>query len=654
MCYNFCMKKINFNLGPSQLADGAVFIILGLVPVFFNYFYPTSIDLSKIVLFKIFTLLLLFAVVWRLAGFKINLLKKSLKGVLPVGFLFVFLVLSLFFSVDITTSWFGSFDRQEGLISWLFYGLWAVLLVIHLNHDDNLALINRFLIVSSISGFIVSVYALLQIVGLDFISWSEPASATGRAVSFIGQPNYLACWLVIVLPFSAYLFFIKKGNPVRFVWLGVFILELLALFATGSRSTFFIFLLISVIWLLGFLVLEKRLSVKKIWAITIFSLLIFAAFLTFLANTQKTRFTELMDFKKGSLAVRLDLWQTGLKSFSQKPWFGYGLENQKEIYVSYYKTDFALFAKPNTYSDRAHNLILDILLTTGIFGLLFFGYFLYSVFNNLFKALDNKKYKSLAIFLIWSLSAYLFSLLFNFSVTVTNIYFWFMVALSFVITDKKFFIIKNEKAIFDLAKIILVSGVALLFLYGSYLEIRKLETDYYYNRALSEINNSQYFTALVFVDYLNWNYPNPVFLARYNQGISLRFLETLPNIKEKPAIFAIKNYLTTSEKTLSSHNFENNFVRAFILGATGKRYESEELFAKLSLISPELPKIYLAWGDILMFNRDYKNAIIKFDQVSSLLPGLDNLELNNDQRKHLNFYRQQIQIRILAAKELLK
>src|SRR5574344_960667 len=112
MCYNFCMKKINFNLGPSQLADGAVFIILGLVPVFFNYFYPTSIDLSKIVLFKIFTLLLLFAVVWRLAGFKINLLKKSLKGVLPVGFLFVFLVLSLFFSVDITTSWFGSFDRQ--------------------------------------------------------------------------------------------------------------------------------------------------------------------------------------------------------------------------------------------------------------------------------------------------------------------------------------------------------------------------------------------------------------------------------------------------------------------------------------------------------------------------------------------------------------
>lgn len=654
MCYNFCMKKINLNLGPSQLASGAIFVILGLVPLFFNYFYPTSIDLSKLVLFKIFTLLLLFAVVWELVKSGATILKTSLKDFFPLLLLFGFLVISLFFSVDITTSWFGSFDRGEGLVSWLFYGLWTILLVLHLNRDNNLTLINRFLVAISVSGFFVSIYAILQILGLDFISWSEPAALTGRAVSFLGQPNYLACWLVIVIPFSAYLFFIKKNKAERFVWLGTFIFELLALFATGSRATFFIFLLTSVIWLFWSLFRKNKLSTKKIWLIIVLGVLIFSSFLTFLAITQKARLSELIDLKKGSMAVRFDLWQTGLQSFYKKPLLGYGLENQKEIYVTYYKTDFALFARPNTYSDRAHNLILDILLTTGIIGLLIFGYFLYKVFYNLFKALNNSKYETLSVFLIWSLSVYLVSLLFNFSITVTNIYFWFIVALSFTVTDNKIFVVKTEKAVFDLAKIILVSGVALIFLYGSYLEIKKLETDYYYNRALTEINNSEYFTALVFDDYIRWNYPNPVFLTRYNQGISLRFLETLPKIKERPAVFAIKSYLTTAEKTLYPANFENDFVRAFILGMTGKRYESEEAFTRLSLVSPELPKIYLAWGDVLMFNHDYKNAIIKFEKVFSLLPGFDNSSINNDQRGHLNFYREQIQLRIMTAKSLLE
>jgi hypothetical protein len=249
------MKKFILNVGSTWLGDLAILIVLGVTPLFFNYFYPTSIDLSKIVIFKVFALLLLFSVAWRLVKYKISFFDGVWKSLMPFSLLFIFLILSLFFSVDVATSWFGSYTRQEGLISWLFYGLWTLLLIIHLTSDEKISKLIKiefFLKVISISGLLVSLYAISQLVGLDFISWSEPASVTGRAVSSFGQPNYLACWLVIVLPLVAYLISVSKNKITRASWSGVFIIELLALFATGSRAVLFIFILVSVIWLLWF------------------------------------------------------------------------------------------------------------------------------------------------------------------------------------------------------------------------------------------------------------------------------------------------------------------------------------------------------------------------------------------------------------------
>lgn len=645
------MKKFILGSGSSWLADISIFGILGLTPLFFNYFYPTSIDLSKIVIFKILVLLLLFAVVWRLLKLKINIDKNNLKKLFQFGALFIFLIFSLIFSVDPTNSWFGSYTRQEGLISWLFYGLWALLLVIHLSvesEEKRLLKINNFLKVTSISGVLVSIYAIFQIIGWDFITWSEPASVTGRAVSSFGQPNYLACYLVLVLPFSAYLFSISKTIFSRFAWASIFIFEIIALISTGSRAVLFIFLAISTAWFIWFLARKNILSRQKILLIFISGLLIFSIFLSLI---NKERLEELTSFKRGSAFVRLELWSTGLQAFSKKPFFGYGLENQGEAYLPYYKVDDALYSRPNTYNDRAHNLILDTLLTSGLIGLIFFIYFLYWVYLNLLKSLRDRKWKTLSSFLIWSLSVYLASLLFNFSVTVTNIYFWLIVALAFLVTDNKIILVSDEKKSFDLTRIVLVLGAAIVFLFGSFTEIRRLEADFYYNKSLTEIDNSEYFTALVLKNYLDNTCPDPVFLNYYNQNISLRFIEKLPTIDTKTSVFVVLRYLSETEKTLTSNNFENKFVRAFILGALGNRVESDLIFSKLVLISANLPKTYLAWGDSLVFNRDYENAMIKFEKAYSLLPDSNNPYLNKDHLYRLNFYKYQIQNK---AKNLLK
>lgn len=654
--YNFIMKKIKLNFNSNLLANGSIFVILGVTPLFFNYFFPISIDLSKLVLFKIFSFILLFSVAWNLLKNDFKFASDVFKRFFPLGCLLFFLIISLPFSIDTANSWFGSYTRQEGLSSWLFYILWSILLILHLNvnKDKTLSLVNIFFKVASYSGLIVSIYALCQVLGLDFVSWSEPAKITGRAFSFLGQPNYLACWLVLIIPLSAYLVVTSLKNSQKFFWCLVFALQFLALLTTGSRAVFFVFLFVSTVWLFWFLFKEKKIAFKKIGIILITVLFLGSLFVSFLFFTNQHRFSEMTNLSQGSLAIRFNLWQTGWKSFLQKPFLGYGLENQKEVYVSHYKVDFALYSRPNTYSDRAHNLIIDTLLTSGILGLLVFVYFLYGVFSNLIKGLKKQKYSHVSIFLLWSLTAYLLSLLFNFSVTVTNIYFWFIVAMSFVVSDQTLIDVKNKKNNFDLIRLVIVLGLFLVFIYGAFRELKKIEADYYYEQTLTAITEGDYFVALVFKDYLDRTSPSVTFLNYYNQNISLRFLESLPQINNKITVMAIKQYLFKSDKQLAADNFENQFVKAFIWSFTDRRYESEKLFWKLSLISPELPKIYLAWGDSLMFNQDYKNAKIKFEKTLSLLPSSENPYLFGDQKRYLNIYYKHLENRLQQIELLIK
>jgi len=651
------MKRFISGIGANFLAELAILLILGITPLFFNYFYPTSIDLYKLVWFKIFTLLLLFATVWRFSKYEISLAPKLGKRLWPLIILFGFLMASLWFSVDITTSWLGSYDRREGLLSWLFYGLWALLIALHLGEastEKRALIIRHFLVVSVFSGFLVSLYAILQIFGIDFVSWSEAPKLTGRAVSSFGQPNYLACWLLIILPFNVYLLKQAKKIFSRVIWSLFFLINLGGLLATGSRAAVLVFLIFSVLWSAWYFSKQNIISRRKISLVIFCALIITVLFGAALLIKSPSRLSELTDFKKGSTAVRIELWQSGAQAFLHKPWLGYGLENQKEAYIGYYRTDWALYARPNTYSDRAHNLILDTLLTGGLFGLGVMVIFLWWVFRNLLLALKKEKENDLPAFLLWSLSAYLISLLFNFSVTTTNIYFWLIVGLSIVISGGPLVIQNENKKNSGLPSLIVILFSMAWLFYGSMVEINRLKGDYYFDKALENCANSEYFTALVLHDYVNETEPDAVDESFYDQSLSLRFLESLPTVKDKSSSYAILKYLETVSRTMSDNNFENKFVKTFAIGALGNLSEAEIRFQNLVSLSPQLPKIYLAWGDVLMYNHNYGEAAIKFTKAWSLLPSVDSPYLGNQQKNELEFYQAAILTRLAKSQSLMK
>ncbi len=649
------MFKIDLKSLYSLSAKLIISAVLFLVPVFFVYFYPLDIDLSKMVLFKWLLLLLLLITGLFLINYRITIKQGVFKSFKPLILLFIFLIVSLFFSSDFNVSWFGSYGRFEGLTSWFFYLLWMLLTWVYLetNPGQKWHNIIYFLKVATLSSLLVSVYAVLQIFGVDFVTWSEPAHLTGRAVSFFGQPNYLASWLMLIIPVNTYLIYQTSKIKLKFFWLFVFILNLAALLSAGSRAVFLVFLLISFIWLISFLKKTNKLSKKNIYLIISTFFILGVLFLSSLAFSNYSRFEELINLKKGSASDRFILWKSGFSAFLEKPLFGYGLDNQSQAYFSKYEIDWAVYSPPNVYSDRAHNLILDILLSVGILGLGFFIYFYYWVFKNLRIASKDLSNNCLPYFLSWSLLLYLAALMFNFSVTVTSVYFWFYLALSISLV-KQFSINYSEKKNkhFLLSLFLIISLLSFVGL-ATLKEFRRLEANYYYQEFLKSSSASEDFVALVFKDYLD-----DVWLSRteadfYNRQTSLVLISKLLEGNDPVLRKALSDYLTIKVDSFFSNSFENKLVRAFSLAVAGKKYESFTLFEELSLTSKEMPKIFLAWGDSLMLSQNYSLAAEKFDQALKLLPDTNNYDLGAKQKNDIISYRGYLQGRLDAAKSLV-
>lgn len=108
----------------------------------------------------------------------------------------------------------------------------------------------------------------------------------------------------------------------------------------------------------------------------------------------------MFSFEKGTspFESREVIWRLGLTSISQKPVLGFGAESGETVFnQAFYKSGFPL---SGIIIDRAHNLLIDVALWSGIVGLIVFVIWLYQSFLSI----KNINYKmAFCAFLIYSL-----------------------------------------------------------------------------------------------------------------------------------------------------------------------------------------------------------------------------------------------------------
>lgn len=344
---------------------------------------------------------------------------------LPLGCLFFGQFIALIFSSDISLSFTGALFRYQGFLTQIFYlllFLCSFLFFTTTSETEHKRLI-QWVVALLVGTTIFSFLTLFHIFPLF-----DPAAFEQRLFGTLGNPNYLASFIITLFPFFLFLFWQRK---VKLVFGSVFFL--FALFLTGSRSAL---LALSVSGISIFFLMKKNKAISFSRHSPLLPLLLFLLLglsLFFHPYTRQRFSLDPVNFT--SFSTRLDLWQAGIKLYRAHPLTGVGQDMIPSHINSYLPDQVRL--NTDSYVDRIHSEPLDILLMTGPLTLLgYYGLFFF-LFWKANKLSREKGISLVAISTLFALLALGLYHLVNFSTITTNIlWYWLLGLLAAHITQK--------------------------------------------------------------------------------------------------------------------------------------------------------------------------------------------------------------------------
>lgn len=340
-----------------------------------------------------------------------------------LGFLFLGQLLAFVFSTDESLSFGGALFRYEGYVTQIFYILLFFCSFLFFENSSETESQSVFSFLTLLLG-VVTGFAVISLT--HFFPLFDPATFENRIFGTLGNPNYLASFLVALFPFFVFQF---QHRP-RVLWSGgTFFLG--ALLLTGSRSAL---LALLVSGLFGLFVFSKKVERKKLFAgikklgIAVVCIVLFV--LPWQHSLQRFSFHS-QNFT--SFGTRFDLWKAGIHLYGQHPFTGVG-QDMIEQNISPFLPDH-IRLNTDSYVDRVHSEPLDILVMSGpitVIGYLgLFGVLCVSTFRNKKKSLDVTVPTLFSLFILFMYH------LVNFSTITTNVLWYFLLGfLAFKIVDQ--------------------------------------------------------------------------------------------------------------------------------------------------------------------------------------------------------------------------
>ena len=385
--------------------------IVLLLPVLVNPFGCRFYEIPKVAFLR-FTVLLVLTV-WLVD--RINLGRSIIDSlrqllfrplVLPALLFTLAYVLSTITSVAPHVSFWGSYFRVSGTYNTLCYAIFFFLIILNLH---TIRQVERLITVALLASLPIALYGVLQHSGFDPIFPQYDFSS--RVISTVGNPIFLGAYLIMVIPLAfgrlltslhALLAGDQLASSRRSALLEVIgyssllVLQLVCLLYTKSRGPWF-GLLSGALFFATLIALRHR--VRWLLLIAIVAGVALAALLVALnlPNAPLEPFTESPYLSRlafsdnlaagtGTSWVRLFIWQGTLELIRSGPnigltpdplspfrlLIGYGPETMGIVFRQVYPYSLAYVESRKAMVDRAHNELLDLVVTTGVVGLLAF------------------------------------------------------------------------------------------------------------------------------------------------------------------------------------------------------------------------------------------------------------------------------------------
>ncbi len=270
-------------------------------------------------------------------------------GFLVIAFLAIYLVAGV-----------TSFAMVKSLSIWAIYLVFiaSYFLVVHLIKTEKQ--LQNLLTTFVLSGLLVCLYGIAQYIFGWNISqaWMDEEMFTDikmRIYSTLDNPNVLGEYILLVLPVAIGLMWTRKPWLQKIVYAGISAILFLALILTFSRGCWIGLLIAAAIFI--------TFAAGKLWGLGIIALPILPAVLP---ESILNRFASIGDMKDSSTSYRVYIWMGSL-AMIRDFWLsgiGMGAEAFKEVYPFY--------SYNGIVAPHSHNLFLQILVESGIGGILVF------------------------------------------------------------------------------------------------------------------------------------------------------------------------------------------------------------------------------------------------------------------------------------------
>lgn len=320
-------------------------------------------------------------------------------------------VISTSLSLHRFTALWGEYNRFEGLSTVLLYSS-TFFAAAGLRWDKG-RLFFLIKLLTVIAG-VISLYALAQSAGYDFMSWRVLKFETGRAYANFGNPVMLGSYLVMMLPMPLMLTLLEKQKIMRWLWLAIDIMIIGGLIASMTRGAWLAAVVgyIAITWiaLRQKLIPWRRLAlISSIFLLSIITIGLLIVGKGKSGNILVDKIISLSQPGAGTIHARTEIWKGAVKVVRSRPFFGYGPDNFAWVYPQYQTFKAAAINGQSWRTDNAHNWLLQIGVTLGLPATIIFISIFFLVFYNSLQTInksDNFEIKLLISAVDLSLAVY--------------------------------------------------------------------------------------------------------------------------------------------------------------------------------------------------------------------------------------------------------
>ena len=387
-------------------------------------------------------------------------------------FFIVIASISSFLGGNFYQSFWGDVERGEGIILWLHLLVLLVVLTALIKTERTWA---ALLDTSLVVGILMGMFGLGQAFGLKGLL----ATSGSRVDATLGNAAFFGTYLLFQVMFALYLFHFRKARGLKVYYLVLVAVFIFLIPLTQTRGA-----LIGLVG--GFLAAAPLLywmhrDKKAVRYGSIAGVLVIvgaAAFLyffrerPFVQENSVLRRMASISIREKTAQTRLLAWKAAWTGWQEKFFLGWGVDNYDVVFNKNFPSVFYEDAGSVVWYDRAHNVIFDRGVTTGIFGLLIFlSLFVYPGYYFFRMALKDKEHGFYGVLFFSFLAAHLIQDLFIFESIATYIVLFFTLAFwgpLFLPQGRQFGFLENRKALVGLFAIYVLAFFPILYFINLY------------------------------------------------------------------------------------------------------------------------------------------------------------------------------------------